>query len=120
MKTNKIKSYLPLVLIFLILTLSLTSCHNKNIQGKWVQPISGQQGFQGIELSKGGKASSINMATLKYQTWEKKGDTLIVSGQSIGNGQTSTFYDTLHILELTPGKLTLQKQGLQINYTKQE
>ena len=75
--------------------------------------------MQGVNLGKGGKASSINMATLQYEKWEKKGNMLILSGKSIGNHETISFTDTLTIEELTENKLTLKKGSLTINYQKQ-
>lgn len=75
--------------------------------------------MQGVNLEKGGKASSINMATLQYEKWEKKGNMLILSGKSIGNHETISFTDTLTIEELTENKLTLKKGSLTINYQKQ-
>ena len=75
--------------------------------------------MQGVNLEKGGKASSINMATLQYEKWEKKGNMLILSGKSIGNHETVSFTDTLTIEELTENKLTLKKGSLTINYQKQ-
>lgn len=71
------------------------------------------------KFGKGGKASSINMATLQYEKWEKKGNMLILSGKSIGNHETISFTDTLTIEELTENKLTLKKGSLTINYQKQ-
>ena len=75
--------------------------------------------MQGVNLEIGGKASSINMATLQYEKWEKKGNMLILSGKSIGNHETISFTDTLTIEELTENKLTLKKGSLTINYQKQ-
>ena len=70
-------------------------------------------------MEKGGKASSINMATLQYESWEKKDNMLILSGKSIGNHETSSFSDTLIIEKLTKDELTLKKGSLTINYNKQ-
>ncbi|MFR4236551.1 MAG: lipocalin family protein [Alistipes onderdonkii] len=75
---------------------------------------------QGIDLKKGGEASSINMATLQYETWVKDGDRLILSGRSIGNGTTIPFTDTLVIEKLTDDELSLKKGELVIRYKKQE
>lgn len=75
--------------------------------------------MQGINLEKGGKASSVNMATLQYEKWEKQGDKLILSGKSIGNHETVSFTDTLTIEKLTESGLTLKKGSLTINYQKQ-
>ncbi len=74
--------------------------------------------MQGVNLEKGGKASSINMATLQYESWEKQGDKLILSGKSIGNHETGSFTDTLVIEKLTENELTLKKGSLSINYRK--
>lgn len=97
-----------------------TACSGNGIEGKWVEPIPGMENqMQGINLEKGGRASSINMATLQYEKWEKKGDKLILSGKSIGNHETNSFMDTLTIEKLTESDLTLKKGSLTINYQKQ-
>lgn len=98
-----------------------TACGGNSIEGKWVEPVPGMENqMQGINFEKGGKASSINMATLQYEKWEKQGDMLILSGKSIGNSQTITFVDTLTVAECTNNKLVLQKGNLTINYQKQK
>ena len=101
--------------------LALLSCKaDENITGKWVQPVPGmQQMEQGFTLESGGKASSVNMATLKYETWEEKDGSLILSGKSIGNGQTIAFTDTFAIEELTQDRLVLRKGSLKSEYSKQ-
>ena len=50
----------------------------------------------GVELQVGGRAQSIDMATLPYASWELQGEPgkLILHGQSIGNGQTIDVTDT--------------------------
>lgn len=99
---------------------ALTACGGNSIEGKWVEPIPGMEDrMQGINIEKGGKASSINMATLQYEKWEKKGDKLILTGKSIGNHETMAFTDTLIIENLTENDLTLKKGDLTINYKKQ-
>ncbi len=99
--------------------LSLASC-GCSIEGQWVEPVPGMEDMvQGISLEKGGKASSINMATLQYERWEQNGKQLVLSGKSIGNGITIPFSDTLTIVELSCNNLFL-KQGKQtISYRKQ-
>lgn len=100
--------------------IALTACGGNDIEGKWVEPIPGMKDqMQGVNLEKGGKASSINMATLQYEKWEKKDNKLILSGKSIGNHATSSFTDTLIIEKLTKEELTLKKGRLTINYKKQ-
>ncbi len=100
-------------------TIVFTACGGNSINGEWVEPIPGMKGqVQGVKLDEDGKASSINMATLQYEKWEKKGDMLILSGKSIGNHQTISFTDTLNIEKLTKDELILNRDGLTINYRK--
>lgn len=99
-----------------------TACNRdgNSLEGKWVEPVPGMENqMQGINLEKGGKASSINMATLQYESWEKKDNMLILSGKSIGNHETSSFSDTLTIEKHTKDELVLKKGNLTINYQKQ-
>ena len=98
---------------------ALTACNNASIEGSWVEPVPGMSGMQqGFVLDGDGSASSINMATLQYESWEKQGDKLILSGKSIGNHETGSFTDTLVIEKLTENELTLKKGSLSINYRK--
>lgn len=98
---------------------ALTACNNYDIEGSWVEPVPGIAGMQqGFTLEAGGSASSINMATLQYEKWEKKGDMLILSGKSIGNRQSIDFTDTLTIEKLTQDSLILKKGGLTLRYAK--
>lgn len=104
----------------LVTATMLTACGGNGIEGKWVEPIPGMENqVQGINLEKGGKASSINMATLQYENWKKDGNMLILSGKSIGNHKKNSFSDTLTIEKLTNSELTLKKGSLTIHYKKQ-
>lgn len=86
-------------------------CAGGCVMGAWEQPISGMEGTQGFKLEKDGNASSINMATLVFEKWNKQGDTLILCGKSIGNGQTLDFSNTLMINKLTKDSLILTNNG---------
>ena len=70
--------------------------------GKWTMtdPIDSLN-TMGVELMTGGKAASINMATLPIESWELQGeaDKIILNGKSIGNGQTIDFKQTATIVE---------------------
>lgn len=89
--------------------------------GKWVEPINGQDGgFQGITLNEDGTASSINMHTLVFEKWQKVGDKLVLSGKSIGNGQTIIFTDTMTIQKLTKDSLLLSQNEYVVRYSKQK
>lgn len=99
----------------------LTACMGEpTIEGKWVEPIPGMEDqVQGISLEKDGKASSINSATLQYRAWVRQGDTLVLSGQSLGNGQTIDFVDAYQIEKLSNDELVLKNEDMTINYHKQ-
>jgi len=82
------------------------------LEGAWVEPVPGMANeVQGILIETGGRASSINMATLQYTSWSQDGNILILNGKSIGNGQTIEFSDTLEIRELTRETLVLKGRG---------
>ncbi len=97
-----------------------TACSRGNsIEGEWVEPISGMENYvQGIKLEKNGIASSINMATLQYDKWEKINDKLILSGKSIGNGITISFIDTLIIEKCSDKELVLKNENMRVVYQK--
>lgn len=80
----------------------LPACNGASIEGAWVEPVPGMENMQqGFVLEPDGTASSINMATLQYESWKKEGDVLILAGKSIGNHQTIAFSDTLVIKDLS-------------------
>lgn len=83
--------------------LALAACgKNANLAGEWIQPVPGMpQMTQGFTLKEDGSASSINMATLKYESWKEENGKLILTGKSIGNSQTIAFADTFEIEKLT-------------------
>lgn len=97
----------------------MAACNGSDIAGEWVEPIPGMDDqIQGISLNADGTASSINMATLQYETWKREGDNLILSGKSIGNGQTISFSDTLLIKNLTDEEMSLTRGEMTITYRK--
>ena len=65
-----------------------------------------------------GEASSINMATLRYKSWEQSGQSLILSGESIGNGVSASFSDTLTIERVTADSLVLKRGDLSLIYSR--
>ena len=101
----------------------LAACggNSASIVGSWVEPVPGMEGqVQGIKMEEGGVASSVNMATLVYESWKQEGTKLILTGKSIGNGQTIEFVDTMDINRLTADSLVLDNQGMEIRYAKQK
>lgn len=58
--------------------------------GTWTQPVPGMPGeMQGFALLPGGHARSVNMASLRHDVWRREGDTIVVTGASIGNRSVS-------------------------------
>ena len=107
------------VVLYSFLAVSLAACGDaENIVGKWVQPVPGLPEMQqGFVLEAGGKASSVNMATLQYETWQHHGKSLILSGKSMGNHQVIEFSDTLIIEKMTSDSLILKKGQLTLRYS---
>lgn len=92
-----------------------------NIVDIWLQmDAKGKIGEDGFNLHEDGTANSINMATLLYEKWERKGnDSLILSGKSIGNKQTLEFSDTYFIVTLNDSIMELQKNKLKLVYHRE-
>lgn len=86
--------------------------------GSWIKPITGIAGEDGFLLNENGSAASINSATLLYKSWKREGDKIIMSIESIGNGQTISSVDTMKILKLDKDSLVLDNQGLVMRYHK--
>lgn len=108
-----------LLILSAIILLAGCCCTKSRLQGSWLQPVPGQEGVaQGIKLDKGGVASSINMYTLVYDKWSIKGDTLTLSGQSLGSGQTTDFTEDYKIKILDGDSLVLDQNGTEIAYTR--
>ena len=87
----------------------LAACggNSASIVGSWVEPVPGLEGqVQGIKMEEGGVASSVNMATLVYESWKQEGTKLILTGKSIKR--------------LTADSLVLDNQGMEIRYAKQK
>ena len=73
---------------------------------------------QGMVLNDDGTAESVGMATLKYQGWKKSDNRIILEGESIGNGQTISFSDTLHIVRLVGDTLTVERRNSQLSFVR--
>lgn len=112
---------MKLLCTLVILLGGMTACQTHTTSmliGEWIEPIPGMANkTQGFKLDKKGKASSINMHTLKYEKWKQLKDSLILEGKSIGNGQTLSFSDTFLIKKISADSLILQKDKLILNYT---
>ena len=112
------RKFLSIVLLSFFLNCNNT---NEQIVGSWIQPVPGQAGkTQGIAFKADGTASSINMHTLKYENWarNKDGSKIILTGESIGNGQTIIFRDSLIVQKLTRDSLVLRKGKINLRYSR--
>lgn len=95
------------------------ACTNVPLEGVWLQPVPGMpDSSQGFTLNADGTALSLGMATLSYESWKKEGDKLVLTGKSLGNGQTIAFADTLVIEKLTSDSLCLRSGDLQLKYAR--
>ena len=93
----------------------------KDIIGSWYEIMPENKHIaQGVKIGEGGKAESIGMATLKYDSWSLlEENRMILNGRSIGNGQTINFSDTLDIISLDNDTMTLGKGGMyRIQYAR--
>lgn len=89
------------------------------LEGSWVEPVPGmEEQTQGFTLNEDGTAASINMATLQYQEWSASGDTLVLTGKSIGNGQTIDMADTLLIVSVSADSLVVRQHQLTRTFHK--
>lgn len=111
-------------MIMVSCTESSSLCDEQQLLGEWheIMPVN-KHIIQGVILEKNGKASSVGMATLKYNGWQLlnncKECRIVLSGESIGNGQTIQFTDTLNVISLNRDTLTLGKGDMyRIQYTK--
>lgn len=120
-RSKKIRARLGFVVAATLFLLSACSNPKNQLIGSWTQPIPGQEtSVQGFELKEDGKASSINMSTLKYESWATNGKQLLLTGKSIGNGLTFEFTDTLLIQKVTADSLILQRGQGQWSYARQQ
>ena len=97
--------------LFLVFGLFLSACGSEelSIEGKWVEPVPNMPEIKIVfDLEQGGKAKSIGMATLQYDSWKEKDGRLILSGKSIGNHQTIEFTEEYEIVSVDENKLILK------------
>jgi hypothetical protein len=82
------------------------------IAGTWVEPNPiNQVEVQGFTLNQDGTASSVNMASLLFKSWEFDSQTLMLTSESIGNRQTLIGTDTLKVAKLDADSLVLARSG---------
>ena len=103
-------------IFWLFLICFISACQTQKEEnlyvGHWVEvmPVN-KHIIQGVSLYEDGTASSIGMKTLQYEKWKIDGQKIILTGKSIGNGQTIDFQDDFDVLEISPYSMKLGKFG---------
>ncbi|WP_300726752.1 lipocalin family protein [uncultured Bacteroides sp.] len=117
------KSLLVKGIVGLMAATAFVSCHQKEqaIEGTWVEVAPDSViAVQGVVLEQGGKAASVNPAALQYESWQKEGNLLILTGGAMANGQAISVVDTFTILKVTDTEMILQNDEMTITYEKQQ
>lgn len=89
--------------------------------GRWTMPDPlAPDSVMGIEIDVEGAAQSINMATLRYSSWELQGEAgkILLKGVSEGSGEPIEFTQTGVIATDAAGICTLAIEGTETVYTK--
>ena len=89
--------------------------------GNWTMPDPiDPDGVMGIRIMVEGEAQSINMATLRYASWELQGEAgkILLKGVSEGSGSPIEFTETATIAKDADGIFTLTIEGNGAVYTK--
>lgn len=86
------------------------------IEGTWVEPNPiDSTAVQGMRLNQSGAASSVGIATLVFKSWNlTDANTLVLTGESVGNGQTIPVADTLTVNKLNADSLVLSDAAGQV------
>lgn len=107
------------IIFLLVCLVGLSACKPDKLVGTWLQPVNGQPGQeQGFVLKNDGTAASVNMQTLLYEGWKRKGQILVLSGKSVGNGQTIEFVEEYEIRKADEKNLELRMGDYVIHYQR--
>ena len=110
------KTSLALLLTTMAAATTFMSCKSDKAAAPAATPAAEMQ--PALTLNEDGTAVSINMATLQYQEWSASGDTLVLTGKSIGNGQTIDMADTLLIVSVSADSLVVRQHQLTRTFHK--
>lgn len=92
--------------------------------GKWTMPdpLNPDSLSMGVEIQIQGAAQSINMATMRYTSWELQGETekVLLKGISEGSGEPAPFTQVATLSKNAEGKWAMAIEGTEIIYTKSE
>lgn len=113
-KILDMKNLLLLLLLFLAV-----SCKNSSMVGVWIEKLpEGTPYIQGIHLKENGEAEALGTKTLLYHRWKVTDKQLILSGESVGNGQTIQLSDTMDVLKLKNDTLVVRRKGNEVVYLR--
>lgn len=108
-----------IVLLAALMLSPLAGRCETDLTGCWIEQVPKEIAYmRGMCLNDDGSAESIGMATLRYCYWRTEGDRLILDGESIGNGQTINFSDTLRIIDVAKDTLTLERRMNKVVYVR--
>lgn len=92
-----------------------------DIYGTWIEEIDDPNEIsQGFVLFPDGQASSVNTNFLKYLTWHRYGDLLVLIGKSVWGHQTIEFSETFKIKKLKQDLMILSRDGETFVYLRQK
>ncbi|MDQ3021760.1 MAG: lipocalin family protein [Bacteroidota bacterium] len=83
-----------------------TAITPNSVLGSWVSNDEYKMGF---ELMNGGKAASINMATLDYNSWTLAGDKLTLNSTSKGVSNPVTVDEVYIVREISPVNMIVSR-----------
>lgn len=108
------------IVLLLVMVLSpFTGRCETDLTGCWIEQVPKEIAYmRGMCLNDDGSAESVGMATMRYCYWKTEGDLLILDGESIGNGQTISFSDTLRIVDVGKDTLTLERGMSTVRYVR--
>lgn len=105
-----------LVISAFALSFLMISCTSPLV-GTWVQPETSFTQEQGFVLYKDGSAADINVDYVRYESWKKNGDYLILNGKNVGSVKKD-FSDTLKIEKVDDRELILSQSGEKIRFIR--
>ena len=99
--------------------LVFASCSRPSIVGTWVEPAAEGSllGEVGFTLLDNGEVVNINTGFREYKTWERKGDLLILHGETNGYSHEK-FSDTNNIISLDEKHLVIGQDGYSVTYER--
>lgn len=91
------------------------------LYGSWVEknPINETE-VQGFKLNENLSASSINMETLQYQSWDYKDGQLSLVAKSIGNKVSGVDTIVYKVISVDDTRLVIEENGQQFIFNKQQ